>query len=249
MPQPVPSQSPPSTRKSTALVCQVIKELLNNEDYINMLNSVVSNAVDKAFTKLHSRVEVLEGQVHDLQNECDNKSHQITVLKKEISQQSDRIQNLVQGQLNLEQYSRRNCIRIFGVREATGECTDNILCDIAQSKLGITINPATDIDRSHRTGRKKPESASHSPRPIIVKMTSYKRKHQILTARRKLKGSGISIHEDLTKHNVDLLRKATHHQKVKNAWSSDGRIIVEIPASHGKTINKVIRSESDLARL
>ncbi|XP_072179222.1 uncharacterized protein [Diadema setosum] len=239
--------SPPSTRQSSALVCSVIKELLKNGDYIEMLDAAISKAVDKAFVKLDDRIEALEGQMHDLQTDCDNKAHQIAVLKKEMSKQADRIDTLVQAQWDMEQYSRRNCIRIFGVREREGESTDDILCDISKKDLGLAINPEKDIDRSHRTGRKKADTAA--PRPIIVKLTSYRKRQEILKRRRHLKGSGVSIHEDLTKRNVDLLRKASQHAKVKAAWSSDGRIIAEIPATNGRTVKKLIRCESDLKNL
>ena len=38
-------------------------------------------------------------------------------------------------------------------------------------------------------------------------------------------------------------------KNVKTAWSSDGRVIAKVAATNGRTINKVIRSESDLEAL
>ena len=53
----------------------------------------------------------------------------------------------------LEQYSRRNVIRIRGIPEKAGEETDAVIRELVEKKLGVKI-AAHDIVRSHRVGRK-----------------------------------------------------------------------------------------------
>ena len=92
-------------------------------------------------------------------------------------------------------------------------------------------------------------SQSSRPRPIIIKFASYRVRQAVLRARRRLKKTGISIAEDLTKANYDILRTARSASGVASAWSQDGRIFVAIPSSNGKTSKKLITSVDDAKRL
>ncbi|XP_072176953.1 uncharacterized protein [Diadema setosum] len=164
------------------------------------------------------------------------------VLHKE--QNISRLEHTVDS---LEQYSRRSCLRIFGLEEKKGENKDTLVTEVIQSKLGVSLDPVKDIDRSYRTGSTR-ESALQSgrsssqkarPRPIIVKLNNYRKRKEIITNRRKLKGSGIVIAEDLTNRNQRLLSLARASKNITAAWSSDGRIIALISASDGKTISEL----------
>ena len=68
----------------------------------------------------------------------------------------------------LEQYTRRNSVRISGVPETEGENTDEIVSKIADA-LHTHIGPS-DIDRSHRIG--KPKTGGRQ-RDIIVQFATY----------------------------------------------------------------------------
>lgn len=50
-------------------------------------------------------------------------------------------------------------------------------------------------------------------------------RRQVFAAKKKLKGSGKMIQEDLTARRVEVLRKATAIHGVRNTWSQDGRIL------------------------
>ena len=90
---------------------------------------------------------------------------------------------------------KRNNLRIF---ERKGENTDRLVLDVAK-KLGINLTLG-EIDRSHRTGKPQQlpdtdtptENASDDdprPRPILVKFATYRRRHEIISQRRKLKNT------------------------------------------------------------
>ncbi|KAL8577578.1 hypothetical protein ACOMHN_044258 [Nucella lapillus] len=83
----------------------------------------------------------------------------------------------------LEQYSRRNSIRVIGVPECEGENTDEITKKI-DSEIGVVVDSSM-IDRSHRVGN-KPSGNEPGNRAIIVKFTSYRHKQQLLVAKKKL---------------------------------------------------------------
>ena len=67
---------------------------------------------------------------------------------------------------DLEQYSRRNCLVLYGANESNDENTNEILIKTFFEELGIEIKE-DDLDRSHRLG--KPKRKDNKPRPIIVK--------------------------------------------------------------------------------
>ncbi|KAH3706188.1 hypothetical protein DPMN_065569 [Dreissena polymorpha] len=103
------------------------------------------------------------------------------------------------GKLNeLEQYGKRNNIRIAGLAEAninhnkttseTAEETSKAIIKFLNEKidgLNICIN---DIDIAHRLGRRDTNS---KPRAAIVKFVYRHKRDQVMKNRRCLKGSGI----------------------------------------------------------
>ena len=57
----------------------------------------------------------------------------------------------------LEQYSRRNCVRIDPIPESAEENTGDIVKAVAKS-VGVNLTDEA-IDRSHRVGKKSPTGA------------------------------------------------------------------------------------------
>ena len=124
-----------------------------------------------------------------------------------------------------EQYSRRNCLLFFGFDETPEEDTDEIILHLSNETLGVPLKKA-DLERTHRNGSKDKHSKKKIPRPIIAKFKSYRDRQEVISKRRVLKGKGKSIQEGLTKANQELLKNARESEKVKAAWSRDGRILV-----------------------
>ena len=87
----------------------------------------------------------------------------------------------------LEQYGRRKNIRIHGVAEKINSNKDDgeeVVANIA-AELAIGINECA-IQRAHRLGKKKKPPKS---RQIIARFISYKKRNELLHAKKKLKGS------------------------------------------------------------
>ncbi|XP_041467719.1 protein unc-13 homolog C-like [Lytechinus variegatus] len=255
-----------STRQTAAVTCQVIKDLLKNTEFIELLNNAISNAIDKKMDEVLSRLEIMQGDIFDLQNKLEIKDQEINNLKHSMKCREEEFRGLQFAIDKLEQYSRGCNIRIFGIPEKTGENTDSLVADIVSRNLGISFEAKKDIERSHRVGRINQPSINHShsatgsstedesgpdrrPRGIIVKLSSHRKRREILLNRRKLKGSGISIVEDLTMKKQILLNKARKIPAVNSAWSSEGRIIVSLMSSGGKSLQKLIANDEDLKKL
>ena len=83
---------------------------------------------------------------------------------------------------DLEQYTRRTNVRIYGVAEQPEENTDNLAVDFFKSELNVDV-ASNDISRSQCVGKK----SGAKPRPIIVRFTKHNTKVAVMSRRRVLK--------------------------------------------------------------
>ena len=159
---------------------------------------------------------------------------------------------------SLEQYSRRNNVRISGIPESTGaaENTDAVVKKVGEA-IGVAVTDEM-IDRSRRVG--KPGKMG---RDILVKFTSYRRKYLIMKARSNLKNKdaallgvtsagatrqpvsaagaattpvpspagGVYVKDDLTRETSSVAaraRRLKRDKKIKDTWVRDGEICVKM---------------------
>ena len=118
-----------------------------------------------------------------------------------------------------QQYSRRTNILIHGVEEKRDEDTDKIAHELVTERLGVPVIDR-DIARSHRLGRK----TDGTSRPIIVRLLSYRQKKSIYDQKKKLKGTGFVITENLTRKRYALYKQCKEKFGMKNVTTLDGRI-------------------------
>lgn len=193
---------------------------MTKEELIEIFSSVMPS--------LKESVAKLQETVKEFQRELDSKDERINKLEILVNEGLD----------EREQYSRRNNIRIFGIKESEDENTDQIVLKVA-SQLQVPLS-VQQIDRSHRVGRK-----GTKPRPIIVKLVSYKQRQALFMAKKGLKGTKPFICEDLTITRRVLLKKAVETYSSEKVWTSDGTILVDI----GKSRPFPVRGESDFENL
>lgn len=124
---------------------------------------------------------------------------------------------------NLEQYSRRNSIRIFGIPEQEGENADLLIVNLSKNHMNYDMQQY-EIDKSHRIGSKI--TYKDKCRPILVKFARYKTKEIIFSNKKKLKGTKITIKEDLFKSRFEIYNAAVEKYGFKSVWTSNGRIKV-----------------------
>ena len=93
---------------------------------------------------------------------------------------------------------------------------------MVRKKIGIKLDPKQ-IDAAHPlpTRRKGGKGST------IVKLHERDTKALLMKNRKKLKGSGITIVEDLCVPMQKLLNRVNNHPMVKNAWAWQGNIFYE----------------------
>ena len=102
----------------------------------------------------------------------------------------------------LEDSSRRNNLRILGVKEDPRESLEeyeNKIYDLLEEKLQIDTRNIS-IERVYLVG----EKSSNEERAIVVQFSFYKDKANILRNCKKLKETKISIFEDFSQETMQI---------------------------------------------
>lgn len=203
------------------------------ETMIEMKDDILkslTNRIEIVEGDLHSRAKEIEGlqkEVASLKVTCEEQKTENKSLRTEIETKVEKNEKLIQQNVNeLEQYERRNNIRISGIRDSEDErtCfqTMEVVClELNKHMAGLHISP-NDIDIAHRLGKYKHDKN----RNIIVRFVSRAMKIRVFKHRKELKNVDIYVNEDLTKLNQDVLTSVRVKQKdvIEQAWSFEGKI-------------------------
>lgn len=145
----------------------------------------------------------------------------------------------------LEQYMRRDNVRISGIQEDEDEeevILETKVINVA-AEIGVELEPR-DISIAHRLG--KPENGKN--RPVIVRLCHRKKKSEIMRKKKVLKNKPkeLFISEDLTPLRVSLLKMVKDHPGVEGATTVDGKILAW---QKGKPRPVVLHTPDDLYKV
>ena len=167
-----------------------------------------------------------------LQDSMQQLTKAVTTLTSELESSKDRCDEL-------EQYSRRNNIRISGIPEDPAASTESLVCNVLNSYVDNPILPS-EIDRCHRIFKPVAGDTTPKPKDIIVKFVSHKTKAAVVTKQPMVKlrddnkqkppNARIYVSEDLTRVRSRILyrtRKLKKQQQIKDTYTRDGRIIIK----------------------
>ena len=208
--------------------------------------------MERLRTSLTNRMDKLEGAVFNLENDRDQLKTEMTQLKKEnadlhqqLNQQTKATADLKRGLNDQEQHGRQWNLRVYGVKESPGETAEDCRerCRaLFSTQLGVPTE-MSDIEVAHRSGKPATLGSDARPRPIIARLFSRRHRGEVLSVRKKLKGSGVSVGEDLTLANYKLLRSVSNHSATMSSWSSGGKINARL--KNGKKVRVDITDDVD----
>ena len=220
----------------TGNVTQRVAESITEDVTQRVTESITEDVTQRVYDSVRLDQEKTSLEVKNL-------SAQVKDLKKQLDKAKDELDEH-------EQYSRRNCLRFYGLPENQQENTDDVISAFVKKELGIELKHG-DIDRSHRLARRNPTTENSSdegprrPRSVIVKFATYNVRQTIFKAKVQLKGKPFYINESLTSTRQDLMHKAQNLPNVIRTWSQDGRITAL--TKNGKKV--AVRRERDIERL
>ena len=187
----------------------------------------------------------LEKKVDQLENNLQSSIEQGNILEKKLEEATKMHDNL-------EQYSRKFNLEIYGIPEQEKEDTEEIVLNLAK-RLNVNLEPE-DIDIAHRM-----KKGNTRPRPIIVRFTNYYSRNRLYMNRKKLRRANfegfiegadrIYINENLTALRSQLFKKVREKKGSQNwrIWTLDGTIYVKTDPESSSAIQ--IKCEADLSRL
>ena len=139
----------------------------------------------------------------------------------------------------LQQYTRRESVKIFGIAEKTDETAEQVESEAIKvfSDAGLTVRPE-DMHAVHRNGPR--QRARQGPRPILVKFISRRTKRDVMKQKKTLKDKegydNIYIHEDLTPLRSKMVKYIKDHKEdlgLNSVWTVEGKIYTQAKFPRG----------------
>ena len=163
---------------------------------------------------------------------------------KSIRAQSDK--SLLMANEN-EQYSRRNNLRFRGLAIPHGANTTDAVLRFLGDKLGLKDVQPSDIMAAHPVPAKFSMKGGQTP-PLLVKFRNRQVKDSVIRKMTILKGTFISIDEDLTALNSQLISRLRKSERVTKVWSWNGRVFATLD-NESTIIAKPLLSMDELFKL
>lgn len=173
----------------------------------------------KMFDSQLEEIESFKTELNDLKGEISVIKNEVHELKREKKLMQDDVKAAVINSNDVEQYGRRWLLRIHGVQTSANEDCLEKAATLFKDKLGVSVEKH-DLEAAHRLRPRK----DGRPPAMIVRFMRRDKRQLVLQERRKLKGSGCSITEDLTHLNIKLLNRVQNHEAISQAWTSNGKI-------------------------
>ena len=195
-------------------------------------------------TVMNERISALESAHHALGSSQSDVAMNDNVREIEALRSETREAKMIAN--DNEQYCRRLNIRIKGLRIASEDNSKQILAKFIRERLNVPVDSG-DIEAAHQvTPRRQPSSntddssqtgAQSRPQTessVLVRFCRSECRDKVIRQRRLLKGSGLTIHEDLTNLNVQALNRARNNPLVDKTWTWNGRLFALLKS--GKTV-------------
>ena len=170
---------------------------------------------------------------------------EIATANKSIAELQQKVKDLTKQNDDLEQYSRKSCLRLTGIKEMANENVNQVVLDLA-NRVGADINQS-DIVAAHRLGGDNTSGAEGTSttggagprnmanrqkcRDIIVKFANYDARYRLLKGRAKLREerATIFINEELTRTRRVLAfesRQLKKNNLIKKTWVYKGNVYI-----------------------
>lgn len=121
-----------------------------------------------------------------------------------------------------EMRRRRKMILLHGVPEAKAEDTTTRVTTLVGEHLLLPNFSSASIKHSYRLGR----LTDKKPRPIVVKFCDVVMRDKVWFSKTKLKGTGLTQSEFLTKRRHDVFLEARSRFGINKCWTRDGCIYI-----------------------
>jgi len=196
--------------------------LVSSINEIKVSNAKLLQSVSKQHDLIEKQQEIINSQKDQLKNQADK----IQSLEDQVNEITKETGSLRLDMNKLEQYGRRNSIRIINMKlDETKDKSETELKEEVANFINDSMFPGSDdkpisprdIDRCHAAG----------PKQLLVKFFRYEDKNRVFYAKKKLKKyeGNAFITEDLTYYNhgiVKTLLELKTANKISAFWTRNG---------------------------
>ena len=215
-------------------------EVVKTKDMKEMIKSVVEEMMLKMKDEFNNKIYEMEKKQQEnltnLKDEMDklmldNETLRENLAKKQKSLASveERLSKAESNAVDArkkanynEQYSRKNNVKIHGIKELQNENTLATTQKMLREVAKVEVNES-EVIAVHRI----PGKEDH-PRPIILKVKNTDIKARIMRKRTVVKKAGKRLSDDVTKLNSDLIQELNEHPGIEQAWYFNGNIYGKI---------------------
>ena len=197
--------------------------MVNFTESFNILVSSKMREVNEKFEGLQLQLTTGLGQLEKENTKLNNRCKSMEETLQALQTQNKKLESQCNDN---EQYSRKYNLIFRGMAKTEGEAYEVTVMNFINNKLSVVdsmnkklvITPR-DIDIAH------PLKSRNSDMPIMIaKFVNRSVKMAVLRARKQLKNQRTSISEDLTLKNQQFLKKLRECDRIKEAWTWDGKI-------------------------
>ena len=173
--------------------------------------------VRQTLTEIKQTTFTLQDKMNNFETLIEFESQtKVRELDKMIKKHDATLAKMAAAENKLERFSRRNNIRVVGLKEKTGEKPEEVVKKLFSEKFNMEH---CNVERAHRDGK---IMDGDRPRHMLVKLLSFQEKLEILRGQRKaLEEYTIYIVDDLTKKDLEEKRK--FKEDVKSAYDRGTR--------------------------
>ena len=219
-----------------------------------LTTSIVNSLMPALTTAITTAIQAaMAGFLNSIEEKIEEKAKQSV---NKITEKVQRQQLLLKYEKDaLEQYSRRETLRIHGLIENEGETNEELtekLLTLCRD-TGVGDIAASDISVCHRIGAKRRNGRPVANRPVLCKFVSRNIKTKVLKNKKNLAGKEpydrVYVNEDLTGLRARLFAFARKHANVEKATTSDGRILCFLKSQTERGYPVTIETVEDLFKL
>lgn len=201
-----------------------------------MIADMMNKFVECISKTVETKLESMQNEIFVIANDHQKLTKENSLLKRSVETLTDKLQTVTKQNVDMEtqldeieQYSRRDCLVINGLPEVTAETDEKTFVTFVQSKFpDVTIN-VSDISKAHRLPTRDNRDNRRQGRPMVVKFATHKKKDELYSGRKTLKGTNVYMNELLTKKRAELHRFCISNIKErKTVWTKDGKVFVRV---------------------
>lgn len=216
------------------------RALITKEEVELMIKDAVAAAVQQFSTSytalLNEKLTQIEEKIDSLTMTVEVSVEKLSKADEALQRKCDSMERTMQSLLtrchlmesahnDLEQYGRRNNLLFRGLEAKEGESSEQTVCNFINNTLSVVdsskkrmmITPI-DIDIAH------PLSTKNDNHVMIAKFVHRSTKMAVIRSRRQLKGKAMSLSDDLTQKNQQILTKLRENPCVDKSWAWDGKV-------------------------